>query len=837
MAKIKGNRNILVGFGIILGFILISFIYFTPQLQGESLETGDVNNFKGGARELIDYRNDTGNEALWTNSMFSGMPGYLISVKYTGNLVAKIKSALLVIPRPAGYLILLLSFFFVLLLTLGVNKWISFVGALAFGFSTYFFVLMEAGHMSKVQTLIFMSLVVAGVLKAYHDNRLLGSTLTAIGLALMLAAGHPQMTYYCGLMVLIIGITYLVYAIKEKTLSSYLKTSGLLLIALLLAVGSSISRLYTTYEYGKYSIRGESELTPENDDQTSGLDKSYILDYSYDLGEAMTAFIPRFKGGGMAEPLGEESHVYQFFEKNQGKAQAKRVSESLPLYWGSQPISGAPFYYGAVLCFLFVLGLFVLKGKDKWWIVAVVVVSFLLSLGKNFGVLSHFMIDYFPGYNKFRDVKNIIVIQQFAMALMGVLAVREVYLQRLGKKELLTKLQYTWIIVGGLALVFAVLPGLAGDFRAPSDARLMQAGWPDQLMDALRADRKMVLRIDAFKTFLFVTLAAGVIWLYIKQKIKASYALAIWAILILVDLWPVNKRYLNDDNFVSKRKMETPFTATKADKAILQDKDPDYRVLNISLNPWADASTSYFHKSLGGYQGAKMQRYQELIEHYISPEMQQLGSRLQKISSQADVDSAFEGLNVINMLNTRYVIYNPGAAPLYNRQALGNAWFVQDVEFVENADQEIEALNELDPATQAVVDERFSDVLTNVNFDSGEQPVIELKEYQPNYLKYEANVASGTPLAVFSEIYYPKGWDVFIDGKPAELIRANYILRALPIPSGKHEIEFKFEPKSYFIGNEISFASSLILILALIAVAFFEFKKNIKHEEETSNQA
>lgn len=836
MTKIKGNRNILAILGIILLYILISFVYFSPQLEGKTISPGDTNRAKGMAKEINDFR-DKNVESQWTNSMFGGMPAYQISTKYPGNVLAYAQKIYFNIPRPASYLILNFALFFVLLLVFEVNIWVSFIGALAYGLNLAFMVWIDAGHMTKAHTLTYMALVVAGILLAYKRKRILGSLLTAISLSWMLSANHPQITYYAGILVLIVGITYLIYAIKEKTLPSFFKTSGLLIVALLFAVGTNFARLYTTYEYGEETMRGESDLTPQDDDQTSGLDKSYILDYSYDLGEAMTAFIPRFKGGGMAEPLGDESHVYQFFAKNQGKAQAKRISENLPLYWGTQPIAGAPFYYGAVLCFLFVLGLFVLKGKDKWWIVAVVVISFLLSLGKNFAFLSHFMIDYFPAYNKFRDVKNIIVIQQFAMALMGVLAVRELYQNRQNQKELIQKLKYTWFIVGGLALVFLLLPGLAGDFRAPSDARLVQAGWPDQLMEALRADRRMVLRTDAFKTFLFVTIAAAVIWLYIKQKIKAGYALAIWAILILVDLWPVNKRYLNDDDFVSKQKAETPFVASQADQEILKDKSLDYRVLNLSVNPWADASTSYFHKSVGGYHGAKLQRYQEMIEYHLSPEMQKLGGRLQNINSQAGMGAVFQGLSAINMLNTKYVIYNPKAAPLHNPQALGNAWFVEDIQFVENADEEIEALDELDPANEAVIDQRFSDELTNVSFDSGSPSVIQLIAYQPNHLTYEANVENGTPLAVFSEIYYDKGWNAYIDGELVEHVRANYILRALPIPPGKHKVEFKFEPQSYLVGNNISLASSIILLLALAGVTIYELKKKGKNEEEATDKA
>ncbi|MCW0482695.1 YfhO family protein [Gaoshiqia sediminis] len=834
MAKIKGNRNILAVTGIILFFIITAFLYFSPQLEGKKLDAGDTAHYLGMAKEVNDFRAETGEEALWTNSMFGGMPAYLISVKHGGELLARVQTFYnTLLPRPAGYLVLYCLFFFVLTLLLGVNPFAGAAGALMYGFATFFFVLMGAGHMTKVHTLTYMALVVAGVLMAYRNQPVAGSLVTAIGLSWMLSANHPQMTYYAGIMVVLIGISYLVAAVREKTLPAFLKASGLLLIALVLAVGTNFGRLYTTYEYGKDSIRGASELTTDEDNQTAGLDKNYILDYSYDWGEAMTAFIPRFKGGGMSEPLGEKSEVYRFFEKNQGKAAAKQVTAALPMYWGSQPISSAPFYYGAVLCFLFVLGLFVVKGTDKWWIAAVVVVSFLLSLGKNAAWLSNFMIDYFPGYNKFRDVKNIIVIQHFSMALLGVLAIREIYLQRLDKAILLKKLKHAWFILGGLALLFVVFPGLAGDFTGPTDARLAQAGWPEQLLGALRDDRRMVLRTDAFKALIFISLAAGLIWLYVKQKLKASYALALWVALIFADMWPVNKKYLNDDNFTSKSKAEAPYKASAADQEILKDTDPDYRVLNLTVSLFQDASTSYFHKSLGGYHGAKMERYQELFDHQLFPEVRTLIGGFQKPEA---IDSVMRSLSVVNMLNTKYIIYDPNRAPLQNHHALGHAWFVDEVKLVEDANEEIAALAGFDAAEEALVDQRFSEMLKDMQFGGAGESQIELLEYRPNYLKYKAR-AKNTSLAVFSEIYYPKGWKAYIDGQETDHLRANYVLRALPVPAGEHEIEFRFEPASYFTGNKISLASSLLLILALALVGYSTYKKKAVHEKEVSGKA
>ncbi|HCR91552.1 MAG TPA: hypothetical protein DIW50_14060, partial [Prolixibacteraceae bacterium] len=593
---------------VILLFLVISVAYFSPVLEGKKVQSSDGTQFQGMAKEIVDYREATGKEALWSNNMFSGMPAYLTSTFYPGELPAKIQKVVVSISHPVMILTLSFLFFFILCLSLDISLWVAFAASLAYGFMTFTFVVMVTGHMTKAHTLAYLSLLVAGVLMAYKKNRIGGSLITAIALAWMLSANHLQMTYYAIILILILGITYLVFAIKEKTLPSFAKTSLMLVVAVILAVGTNFSRLYTTYEYGKYSMRSKSELTLNKENKTSGLDKDYILDYSYDFGEAMTAFIPRFKGGGMSEPLGENSNFYKELEKMQGgKKLAEEVSKNAPLYWGSQPISGAPFYFGAVLCFLFVLSLFVVKGKDKWWLVAVVVVSFLLSLGKNFSLLSNLMLDYFPGYNKFRDVKNIIVIQQFAMALLGVLAVRDIYLRKISDADFMKSLKYATGITGGLALIFAVSPGLAGNFSGATDAQYLQAGWPKQLIDALQADRQSVLRTDAFRSLVFVLLAAGGLWAFRKNKLKAKYAIVLWVALILIDMWPVNKKYFNNDNFSSKKEVAEPFKKTAADMAIERDKDLYFRVLNLR-NPFADSRTSYFHKSLGGYHGAKMKR-------------------------------------------------------------------------------------------------------------------------------------------------------------------------------------------------------------------------------------
>ena len=827
------QKNILFKYLLpILLFTVISIVYFYPVLEGKVLQQSDTIHHIGNTKYNKDFRAETGEEALWNVAMFSGMPTYLNGFQTDTNWIGKAKNIFYKIPRPASYLILSFLFFYVFLLLFGVNPWISFAGALLYGFTSFFFVIIESGHNTKAHALSYMALIIGGILFAYKKNRIGGGIITAVGLSWMILANHLQMTYYTAIMVLIIAVVYFIDAFKKKTLPSFLKTSAILLVAAILAVGTNLSKFWPTYEYSKYTIRGESELTPEAGEKSSGLDKDYILDYSYDLGEAFTAFIPRLKGGSMAEPLGEDSNVYKLLQRSQGKQNALRIANNLPLYWGSQPIAGGPFYFGAVLCFLFVFGLFVVKGKDKWWIIATVLVSFALSLGKYFPALSNLMIDYFPLYNKFRDVKNIIVIQQFAMAALGVWAVREIYLKNVEDNIIKKGLLYSFSITGGIALLLALIPGIAGDFSAATDARLVQSGWPEQLISALQDDRRMVLQKDAFRTFIFVALTAGMVWAFWKEKLKAKYALALWIVLILADTWPVNKRYLNNDNFVAPRKMESPYTKSQADNLILQDTSV-YRVLNLTVNPFTDASTSFFHKSIGGYHAAKMGRYQELIENRISPEIQLLsrGINSGQLSSQL-----WNNTPVLDMLNAKYIIVNANAAPLQNPKALGNAWFVSEYKLVENADEEIAALKGFNPAQTAIVDQRFESFIQDKNFTLNDENSITLADYGPNYIKYTASARS-EQLTVFSEVYYDKGWNAYIDGEKIPHFRVNYVLRALILPAGDHTVEFKFEPRSVYLGNKLSLVSSILLILAVLGYAFFEIKRieQIKNTEDSEN--
>jgi hypothetical protein len=821
----KQTKSVLI---ILLIFIVISFTYFPACFQGNVLDASDYNTFSGASKELKDFNKSTGEEALWSNSMFCGMPAYLILTHYKGNIFQTYFSLINLIPKPINYVIINFCIFFLMALIFGASPWIGFAGALAYGFSTYFFVVLGEGHVTKVQSLSYLPLLIGGIYLAYSKKLLWGGILSTIGLSLILSVNHPQMTYYAAILVLIIVITYFVFAIREKILPEFFKASGLLVASAVMAVGICFGPLITTYEYGKYSTRGKSELIEKESSKTEGLSREYILDYSYDLGEALTAFIPRFKGGSNSEPIDESSKTYKLLVEDQGQDEAQKMAKETPLYWGSQPITQGPFYFGAVCCFLFVLGLFVVKGKEKWWIAATVVVAFLLSLGKNIPFLANLMIDYFPGYNKFRDVKGIIVIQQFAMAVMGVLVIKEIFIRNIDSKKFLKSLKYSFFITGGLAFLFIIIPRLAGNFRGSYDEILIHnMGWPEKFIDSLVYDRKSLVRIDAFRTLLFVSLAATVIWAFWTKKIKASYALTLWVILIIADLWPVDKRYLNNDCFVPKRRAEKTFLPTVADQYILRDKDPNYRVINLSLDPFTDTSTSYFHKSLGGNNGAKMRRYNDMVYFNISREFQMILAKLEKQNSLQGIDSLLAISNSLNMLNTRYIILNPEIAPVINHYALGNAWFVDNIKWVNTPDEEVRGIKEINPELTALIDRRFEKEISGKTFRKDSQATIKLKSYAPNKLVYQSNSPS-EQLAVFSEIYYPKGWIASIDGKVNPHFRVDYILRSMVIPAGNHEIVFEFKPQSYKTGNAVSMASSIFFIIFVAGTVFIHFKKRKK---------
>ncbi|MBN2214158.1 MAG: YfhO family protein [Bacteroidales bacterium] len=790
-------------------------------LEGKKLYQNDMTQFKGSVKEITDYREKFNKEPLWTNSMFGGMPAYLISVVYKSNLI-KYFHALFTLKgsAPIAYLFLYMLGFYICLLLFGIRPWLSFAGAIAYAFSSYFFAIIAAGHISKVWAIGYLPPVIAGVYTAFRGRIFLGSAITGLFLALQLLINHLQITYYTLLIIIFFGIFELVAAIRNHQMPVFFKALSVLFIAALLAVSSHFGALWTTYEYGKYSMRGKSELTADADNKTTGLDKDYATQWSIGIDESLSLFIPNIKGAPAA--FGTNSRSYDLLRRTEGgTSYAKQMLPRLPSYWGDQPHT-VPVYAGAVVCFLFIFGLFVIRGKIKWWLLTATIISIVLSWGRHLPDLTNFMLDYFPGYNKFRSVSMTIVIAEFALPLLGILAIREIIVSDISKKELLKYLKYALYITGGIALFLILFPGIFG-LESPFDQQLIQQG-QGILVDAFVEDRKSLVRTDALRSLIFVLLTAGLIYLFINKKVKVNFLTGGLVLLFLIDMWPVDKRYVSSDNFVSKKEDKSQFSPSTADLLILKDKEPGYRVLNLAVSPFQDGTTSYFHHSIGGYHGAKMKRYQELIDYHIINEITKLYNGLRNNFSSGAIDSIMNKFNALNMLNTRYVIYNPEAPPLVNKHELGSAWFVNGYRLVENADEEIAALSEFNPANEALLDKRFEDRVKGFEPLSDSTADIFLATYLPNHLTYLSK-SSNEQLAVFSEIYYDKGWKAFIDGNHAPYFRADYLLRAMRIPAGSHTIEFKFHPKSYYTGEKISLAGSVLLILMLIGAFAVEIRK------------
>jgi len=827
--KISGMKQIFKNISteilIIALFVIIPLLYFSPMLEGKRLIPGDTQKFKGMSKELRDFQEKTGEKTLWTNSMFGGMPTYLISSAQPPKVISFINRILTLFSyRPVSFIFLYLLGFYISLRLFGINRWLSLAGAFAYGFSTYFFIIIFAGHASKSIALGYLPVIVAGVYYTLKKKPLAGCLITGLALILQLYNNHLQITYYTMIIVVILGVFLMIDSIKEKQFNKFIGRVGLLFIPVILAVGVSFTAIITTLEYGEYSIRGESELSYEQKkNKTSGLDKDYILnDYSYGIAETFNLFIPNFVGGSHSNTFGTKSEIYKKL-KSLNVPNSRQMVNQWWTYWGPQRYTAGPVYLGAVVIFLFFFGTFFVKGKEKWWLITVTILAILLAWGKHLYFFSDFFIDYVPGYNKFRTVSMILVIAAFAMPLLGFIGLNQFLNKKHTKDEFLYAIKWSVIITGGLALIFVLFPGLFFNFKAPLDDSLLQQGLPQELIQTLRADRQQLLKTDAFRSLVFVILTAGSLLAFFYKKLSLKILYFILPVLILLDLWTVDKRYLNKNHFSPKQKAEIPYIATKADNEILEDADPDYKVLDLTVSTFNSARTSYFHKSIGGYHGAKMRRYQELISFHISPEITMIINALQGENPVSGINTTLGKISILNMLNCKYVIINANSPPLKNTYALGACWFVDKYRMVEDADAEISAIGNFNPANEAIIDNRFEDQIQNITIHSDSTAKIHLVEYQPNKLTYESE-STFDQIAVFSEIYYPKGWKVTIDGKPADHFRANYVLRSMILPSGHHKIEFKFEPDSYNLGKKIALISTVILFILAGLLATLNFR-------------
>ncbi len=807
----------------LLLFICISFVYFSAVIEGRQLIGHDTESWMSMAKETVDFNTTHDNVTLWTNSMFGGMPTYQISMIQPYNLIKYVDEIIRIFPGQVGNLMLYLVGFYILLLAFKLKPWLAIVGSIAFSFASYNFIIIAAGHNSKAITIAYMAPLIGSVFLAFKDKKLLGSILTAFFLSLAVRANHVQILYYTVIILLSLALVELIFSLKEKEISSFLKSSAMLLAAAAVAVGMNATSLLTTNEYSKATMRGDSNgLTVDAQNSQHGLNKDYITQWSYGIDETMTLLIPNFKGGASAGNLMADSETGKKLASLGAPDVDKILKENqFPLYWGTQPGTSGPVYIGAIVCFLFVLGLFLVDKRIKWWLLPVIILTLMLSWGRNFMWLTDFFINYVPLYNKFRTVSMTLVATGFGMTLIAILALKEIFDDKTDRQKLIKPVMISAAIVGGLALIFALIPSLAGNFYSAADAQF--TGNNAFLKETLVLDRAAMLRSDAFRSLALILASAGLIWLYAKNYLKQNVAYVLFGILILFDLVSVDKRYLNDDNFKRPRHYETLISPSTADNIILQDKS-QFRVLDATVNIFNDASPSYFHKNIGGYHAAKLRRYQELINMHIEKEIGQLFAAFGRAKTADVVTNTMDSLGVLNMLNMKYLIYNKETAPVQNPHANGNAWFVHAIKIANNANEEMYLLGKINTKTEMVVDKEFVNVLpTKLNLDTSAH--IALISYKPNYLIYKFS-SKTNQVAVFSEIYYKDGWNAYVNGKIVPYVRANYLLRAMPLKAGEYEIEFKFEPASYSVGNIIALVSSIILILSILAYIIVKIKYN-----------
>ena len=825
---LQKNKNILSIVAAIIAFAVITLVYFSPILEGKRIKQHDIEMHLGMSQEITDFREATGEQTLWTNAPFGGMPAWNISVQPKGNLTNPIYKGLsLGFPHPIGSVFICMLGFFVLLLVLDCGFWISFVGAIAYGFTSYLFIIIGAGHNAKAMAMAYMAPVIAGVLLTYKGKYLWGWLLTAFALAFEVRTNHLQITYYLALIIVILVIAELISDLKNKKLGHFIKASIGLAVAAIIGILTCSTALYGNYEFGKETTRGKPVLTRNEDNQTKGLDRDYITQWSYGKGETWSLLIPNAKGGASAY-IGKKNPALDKADRQFRESIAQSSA-----YWGDQPGTSGPVYVGAIVVFLFVLGALTVKGKLKWALLIATLLSILLSWGKNFMGFTNFFLDYIPGYDKFRAVSMTLVIAEVTMPVLGFLGLAEIAKSPDSFKQNLKKFYIALGITAGICLVFYLAPkaffsflsqGEAEQFASMSRGKdgALYANFATQLEDV----RVAIFRKDALRSLLFILLSAVPIFLFGKGKLKAAPAFAILAALVLVDMFPIDKRYLNNDKFISKSQYSKPFTASVADKAILDDKALDFRVADLTKDMFNDASTCYFHKSLGGYSGAKLRRYQDVITQYLGSELNQLrGSK-----TANDMMQTLSQQKVINMLNTKYLIYNPNSQPMPNPFAFGNGWIVRDIRWVDTPNEEIDAIATSDLQNIAILNKEFVQTVGNYQLTDSILPEITLTEYQPNKLTYNfSSVSTGSTaanyLVVFSEIWTEKGWKMTIDGQESPLLRANYLLRCALIPSGEHQIVMEYAPKAWKMGNTVAFVSSLIMILGLIGAILFTIKK------------
>lgn len=833
----------------IVSFLVITFAYLSPVFSGKDIFGGDTQSYVGMAHEANTYNATHDEQTLWTGSMFSGMPTYQICMKDDSSIISILDDTLRLLPGPVYKVFLYLVGFYILLIAFGLSPYLAIAGSIAFSFGSYNLIILVAGHNTKAIAIAYMAPIIASIYLGFKKKTpYLGATLLALFLGLGLYANHIQIIYYTLFIALILGISEIIFAIKEKTIKKFLLSTAFLCFGAMLAVGLNATRLITTAEYSKYTMRGDSNgLTLIESGDKHGLDIDYITAWSYGIDETLTLLIPDFKGGSSATYLDADSHTAQKMGqltgfrdtgKDLSSTDKERLSRTnnpknlaelmyiqpMPTYWGTQPFTSGPVYAGAIVCFLFIVGCIIVPNRQRYWLIAATTLGILLSWGHNFMPFTEFFVNYVPLYDKFRTVSMTLTISCLCMAILAFLAIKELTSESVDTKEKLKALYIGAGITGGLCLIFALIPSLAGDFSASSDNSY--GSTYSFLTQTLPLDRMEMLQADALRSLIFIALAFALLFFYVKGKIKTLIASIALIVLCAADMIPVAHRYLNERSFVKKEVTNKPFSASDADKYILADKTEDFRVLNLTVDVFNSSAPSYFHKNVGGYSAVKLRRYQELIEVHLSKEIRNFTYSLKTISTLAEAEEAFKQTPVLNMLNTKYVIYAPQAMPIVNPYKMGNAWLVDNVNLVNSADEEMLSLGLDSLANTVIVDKSTEDAPADKKYNSANGK-IELINYEPNVMTYKFS-STEDQLAVFSEIYYPEGWNAYINGEKATYFRANYLLRAMNLKAGDYTIEFRFEPKSYDIGKILSIICSILLTTALLCIIFARLKNNFK---------
>ena len=830
----------------IVSFLIITFAYLSPVFSGKDIFGGDTQSYVGMAHEANTYNATHDEQTLWTGSMFSGMPTYQICMKDDSSIISILDDTLRLLPGPVYKVFLYLVGFYILLIAFGLSPYLAIAGSIAFSFGSYNLIILVAGHNTKAIAIAYMAPIIASIYLGFKKEKpYLGATLLALFLGLGIYANHIQIIYYTLFIAIILGISEIVFAIKEKTIKKFLISFGFLCLGAVLAIGLNATRLLTTAEYSKYTMRGDSNgLTLIESGNKHGLDIDYITAWSYGIDETLTLLIPDFKGGSSATYLDADSHTAQKMGqltgfrdtgKDLSSTDKERLSRTnnpknlaelmyiqpMPTYWGTQPFTSGPVYAGAIVCFLFIVGCIIVPNRQRYWLIAATILGILLSWGHNFMPFTEFFVNYVPLYDKFRTVSMTLTISCLCMAILAFLAIKELMDENVDTKKKLKSLYIGAGITGGLCLIFALIPSLAGDFSASSDNSY--GSTYSFLTQTLPLDRMEMLQADALRSLIFIALALALLFFYVKGKVKTIVASIALIILCAADMIPVAHRYLNERSFVKKEVTNKPFSASDADKYILADKTEDFRVLNLTVDIFNSSAPSYFHKNVGGYSAVKLRRYQELIEVHLSKEIRNFTYSLKTISTLAEAEEAFKQTPVLNMLNTKYVIYAPQAMPIVNPYKMGNAWLVDNVNLVNSADEEMLSLGLDSLANTVIVDKSTENAPADKKYNSANGK-IELINYEPNVMTYKFS-STEDQLAVFSEIYYPDGWNAYINGEKATYFRANYLLRAMNLKAGDYTIEFRFEPKSYDIGKILSIICSILLTTALGYIIFAVFKK------------